>query len=170
MKNRIGRGNFFFNTAKQETLRYVQARICYIELEDNTNETENGELQNVKDLPKMIESLVKLSEMVSMGTQNSKENGEYETAVCGKFILEICLKKLGEEYTQRFSLFVSEGSKKDTEQHNNYCFHGCHSSCCLPSLSQDPDHVSTQVADTNSSAAPWKICGQRPRHRVRQGE
>ena len=75
MKNRTGRGYFFFNTAKHETMRYVKARICHIELEDNTNETENVELQNVKDLPKMIESLVKLSEMVSMGTQNSKENG-----------------------------------------------------------------------------------------------
>ena len=62
-------------------MRHVKARICDIELEDNTNETENVELQSVKDLPKMIESLVKLSEMVSMGTQNSKENGECETAV-----------------------------------------------------------------------------------------
>ena len=33
------------------------------------------------------------------------DNGEHETAVCGKFNLEICLKKLGEECTQRFSLF-----------------------------------------------------------------
>ena len=129
MKNRTGRGHFFFNTAKHETMRYVKARICYVELEDNTNETDNAELQNVKDLPKMNESLVKLSEMVSMGTQkNSKENGECETAVRGKFNLEINLKKLCEERTQRFSLFFFEGSKKDTEQHNNYCFHGCHSS------------------------------------------
>ena len=36
MKNRIGRGYFFFNTAKHETMRFVKARICYIELEDNT--------------------------------------------------------------------------------------------------------------------------------------
>ena len=33
------------------------------------------------------------------------DNGEHETAVCGKFNLEICLKKLCEEYTQWFSLF-----------------------------------------------------------------
>ena len=33
MKNRTGRGYFFFNTAKHETMRYVKARICYIELE-----------------------------------------------------------------------------------------------------------------------------------------
>ena len=33
------------------------------------------------------------------------DNGENETAVCGKFNLEICLKKLCEECTQWFSLF-----------------------------------------------------------------
>ena len=43
-----------FNTAKHETVRHVKARICYIELEDSTNETENVELQSVKDWPKMI--------------------------------------------------------------------------------------------------------------------
>ena len=33
------------------------------------------------------------------------DNGEHETAVCGKFNLEICLKKLCEECTQWLSLF-----------------------------------------------------------------
>ena len=58
------------------------------------------------------------------------DNGEHETAVCGKFNkfnLEICLKKLCEECTQWFSLFFLR-FKKDTEQHNNDCFHGSQSS------------------------------------------
>ena len=104
MKNPTGRGYSCINTAEHETMHDVKAKICYIELEDNTNDstidlinvrqiilkygtldstdgtlniadtkysaytivTENVELQNVKDLPKLIESLVKLSEMVSM--------------------------------------------------------------------------------------------------------
>ena len=169
MKNRTGRGYFFFNTAKHETMRYVKARMCYIELEVNTNATENVEVQNVKDLPKMIESLVKLSEMVSMGTQNPKENGECETAVCGKFNLEICLKNFCEECTQRFSLFFFEGSKRIRSNTTITVF--MVPFFLMPAQPvQDPDHLSTQVADTNSSAAPWKICGQRLHHRVRQGE
>ena len=39
----------------------------------------------------------------------------------------------------------------------------------LPSLSQDPDHLSKQVADTNDSAQ-WKIYVRRLHHRVREGE
>ena len=57
------------------------------------------------------------------------DNGEHEIAVCGKFNkfnLKICLKKLCDECTQWFSLL--QDSKKETEQHNNYCFHECQSS------------------------------------------
>ena len=33
-----------------------------------------------------------------------------------------------------------------------------------PSLSQNPDHLPKQAADTNSSAVPWKFCGHRVQH------
>ena len=78
--------------------------------------TESVELQNVKDLPKLIESLVKLSEMVSTGTHNTKENGECEIADCGELHLEICLKKFCEEYAQRFRLFAF----KDDDSSENF--------------------------------------------------
>ena len=53
----------------------------------------------------------------------------------------------------------SEKIQKDAEQHRLDCFLGIQIFWCLPSPSQDPDHLSRQVADTNSSAVPWKICG-----------
>ena len=59
---------------------------------------------------------------------------------------------------------------KITADHEKTVFFVCHSSCCLPSLSQDPDHLPKQVAGKNDSSAHWEIYVRRLHHRVREGE
>ena len=53
-------------------------------------------------------SLLMIEDGIFEEKATAGDNGEHETAVCGKFKkfnLEICLKKLCEECTQWFSLF-----------------------------------------------------------------
>ena len=53
-------------------------------------------------------SLLMIEEGIFHEKATAGDNGEHEAAICGKFNkfnLEICLKKLCEEYTQWFSLF-----------------------------------------------------------------
>ena len=64
-------------------------------------------------------SLLTIEDGIFEEKATAGDNGGHETAVCGKFNLEICLKKLCEECTQWFSLFFLR-FKKDTEHHNNY--------------------------------------------------
>ena len=56
-------------------------------------------------------SLLTIEDGIFEERATARDNGEHETAVCGKFNLEICLKKLCVESTQRFSLFFLDSKR-----------------------------------------------------------
>merc|ERR1712223_1454425 len=53
-----------------------------------------------KDLPKLVESLKKLSKSDPLVVCTTEESGEHVIAGCGELHVEICLKDLREEYAQ----------------------------------------------------------------------